>query len=133
MQQAGIVFDENIVGVWFISCEQGDLMVALRRDGERLQIKGRVRTYVDKVVTSESQDRKRWFEGAPPTLELGLAQIRGTVAKFNETFVLFGGVKDNVELLRGDDESYDDFVARFMVQPWAHAQPITEGENQHVH
>jgi hypothetical protein len=132
MQNVGCVFDENTIGVWFISCDTGDYMAALFRENGELRMRGRVRTYVDDKAFG-SQDRKRWFQTDPPSVEAAIEATRKMLVSMRQMFALFGGVKDDAELLRGENESFEDFMGRFMVQTWAHAQPATEGENQRVH
>ena len=115
-----IEFTEDTVGVWFVGMVGKDWMCGVSRAGEgRFAFKYRIRYYEHPTDPWDGKDRKSWYKGTATGTRAGMIEnIRQLAAGVR---VLAGGGELH-ECVRGEQESMDAFMDRFLAMPFVHAR-----------
>ena len=126
-----IVFDENIMGIWYCQlADDFDIMWALQRDPEGgYKALGRTRKYHSSDDPWDDKDTKRWFEGKikADTDALAVERSRAHMIELTGGFTMTfepDRVPMLFELVRGE-ASVEDFAKKLQAMPWAHSMEAT--------
>jgi hypothetical protein len=128
--QVSIVFDESIMGIWYIQlAESFDMMCALARvEGGGYKVNGRTRVYESEDPWDE-RDRKRWFSGPveADSDEAAILKARQHVKDITADFLSHfppDFIPQLFELIRGK-RSVEEFANVLRSMPWAHSMEAT--------
>lgn len=117
-----IIFNDNILGVWYVTIPNGDYLAAVSRckdGGAFLQYRFR---YYNSEEPWDEKDEKHWYEARSKDQTKVVAHA-SFVAK-----TLANASKGKIwELIRGAG-SLEDFMAEFQKLPFVHSRPATAEE-----
>lgn len=119
--QAGIIFDEKIVALWYVALTpKQDWMAAVRElvPDEKYELKYRFRYHVDDLIF-DSEDRRNWYEGT-------LTGTRSFVIIGMKTVAAALQTKSGGKLFEYmNDKGMEDFMRRFQDAPFVHMRQVT--------
>lgn len=124
-----IKINDDTIALWFMQVAvDGDWLAHLAKTDEpdAFKFTYRFRYYEgDQSLEFEnSQDRKNWYEG---TLHKPRGEVIDTIRELQKHLITVDGEvteTDCWELIRGDDESPDQFMDRLREKPFAKTQVI---------
>ena len=122
-----IKFDETCVGVWFVqTTETQDWMAGITEiePDKKYEINYRFRYYNPESEDPwDGKDKKNWYKGtASCTREYAIQSMRVMV----QGMKMMGAIGEPGEVVNNGD--YNDFMERFVAQPWVHAKKMEPGE-----
>lgn len=124
--ELGPEFDETIVGIWFVTIPDGDMLASVSRLSARsFKLVYRFR-YYDKEKTGpfDGKDKKNWYEGI--IKDSDEAQVIESITTATKILAAAGDNK-RYELLRGS-KTFEEFKAAFFKLPFVHARQATDAE-----
>lgn len=126
-----IVFDDTVIAVFFLGWGGGDVMSALKlvEGGEGTEISLRIRYYDEDDPNNQpfsGKDDKRWFQAVSKhNKEQAVASMRTVFDSMEETLQrtqMSTRPHERTELIRGEDEEWEQFLIRFSLQSWVHTK-----------
>ena len=123
-----MVIDESIVGLWYLEMSNGNLGGGIWRipDARGFIMRWRFRYYLDDK-TFDSNDKKNFYSLESNDLNKLLFSFRYIIKMGEETFNTKA-----YEFLRGENESVDDFAARYLKAPFIHMREATPEEVEEI-
>jgi len=114
-----IKLDESILGIWFLSLDNSDLLFSLNDEEDKYKVQYRFRYYEDDK-THDSDDRKSWYEGVIYKKDMTLAEA---IEATEKTFTTFSRLTANepTSLIKGD-MTYEEFMEEFKKLPFVHTE-----------
>lgn len=121
-----IICDETIIGLWYVQFSARDVMAGLNHAGPgQIKMTYRVRHYRPDPNNDpfNDHDEKTWGGGTGPDTEAeAIRKIRLFIR------LISVGSTSKYELLRGKNETPEQFTERLAKMPFAHAKLMNDQE-----
>jgi len=116
----GMRIDESMVGIWFVTIPNGNMLAALHRVAERTyKLTYRFRYYKDDRAF-DSADEKNWYSGTLSNADE--SYITDRISKAMATLRVSTRGEYH-ELLRGT-KTFEEFKAEFFKLPFVHIKEV---------